>query len=55
MYIPVPDKKTMKLISIELGKMIKLKRNINEINRQLDKSKDLIIPLLMNGQLKIED
>ena len=55
LYIPIPDKNTMNSISQELRKMIKLKRNINEINKQLDKSKDLIIPLMMNGQIKIED
>ena len=54
-YIPIPDKNTMETISTELDKMIKVKRNINSINTELNKSKELLLPLLMSGQIKIED
>ena len=54
-YIPIPDKVTMEEISKELRKMIKLKRSISELNKELNKSKEFILPLLMNGQVGFKD
>ena len=53
-YIPIPDKKTMEKLSVELSKMIKLKRSINNMNRELDKAKEFIMPLIMNGQVTVK-
>ena len=54
-YIPIPDKVTMEEISKELRKMIKLKRSISELNKELNKAKEFILPLLMNGQVGFKD
>lgn len=51
-YIPIPDKETMDKISENIKCILELQRNIYSNAKELSDISDLILPLIMRGQIK---
>ncbi|MDD2625602.1 MAG: N-6 DNA methylase, partial [Bacilli bacterium] len=51
-YIPIPDKETMDKISENIKCILELQRNIYSNAKELSDISDLILPLIMSGQVK---
>ena len=53
-YILVPDINTLKMYSQKVKPLLEMKYNNEAENFKLEKLRDFLLPMLMNGQIKVE-